>query len=227
MARRRGMAWKPRQLKPVIVRRIPAVGRANSFIPWEDHPDWSLFGAAGPSPTIFNPITGSVENTAVIPSNTWFSIMNTEIGLVEDCEMSCVIDYEGLASNYETYMLAKGLDEDNFTGVTSYNSKIMLYERVGGAWNNLGVEIPAAGTKGKEIRITFINDEITLYVDGARIGSAASSTTGQAHMGSLLRGHPIAGKMWHDMRLSKIVNSEIVTYQGNYVTYNGEVVTHG
>jgi hypothetical protein len=199
----------------------------NEYIPWESHPDWELFGSGGPSPTIFNPIVGSVVNTAVIPSDTWFSIMNTAIGPLDDCEMSCVMDYEGLANNYETYMLAKGQDENNFTGVTSYNSNIMLYERVGGAWNNLGVTTPAAGTIGKTIKITFINDTITLYVDDVLIGSAPSGTTGSQNVGTLLRGHPQVGPMWHDMRISPIVVVDYVTYKGNLVTHNGEVLTYG
>lgn len=229
MARRRkGMAWRPNQFKAKVLRRLIPPGMKNSFDPWESHPDFDLFGAAGPSPTIYNPITGTVVNTATIPSNTWYSIMNVEFGLVGDCEMSCVMGYEGNTNVYETYMLAKGIDEDNFTGVTSYNGKIMLYERVNGAWKNLGVETPVAGTLGKEVKITFINDVITLYVDGVLIGSAASGTTGQAHMGTLLRGHPITGVMWSKMKMMPLnVVAEKVTYMGQYVTHNAEVVTYG
>jgi len=194
--------------------------------PWENHPDWDLFNVSGPSPTIFYSDTNTVETTAVIPGGVWYPIMNTDFGLVDDCEMSCIMNYEGNTPQYETYVLAKGIDENNFIGVTSYNDKIMLYERHNGNWVNPGVAVPVAGTLGKKVGLRVIGNQVSLLVDDALIGTVVTNITGWAHMGSLLRGLPIFGVLWSDMqyqgrkKTTVYYNNDITTYKGEEVKYN-------
>ena len=194
------------------------------YIPWEAHPDWGLFSGTEASPTIYNSTLKSVTTTRTISGGEWFPIMNVKYGIIGDCEMSCVINYEGNTTTYETYMLAKGRDGDNFVGATSYNRKIMLYERVNGAWRNLNVSVPVAGTIGKEVRMIIEGVLVTLIVDGVTIGSANTTLTGDAYMGSLLRGLPISGLLWTAMELTG--DRIAVSNKGENVTYNTDLVTY-
>jgi hypothetical protein len=226
--RRSGMVWRPNQYKIKGKLHPKPPGRMNHYEPWESHPDWGLFTGTGPTPTIFHPPNNSVENTATIPAGSWYSILNSQIGQIENFEMSCIMDYEGMGVAYENYPMAKGVDENNFVGATSYNSQIMLYEKVGGAWHNLNVNVSAAGTKGKEIKIIVIGNQITLFVDHVEIGTATHGVPGLAYVGAMVRRHPIVGPMWHNIKIKVLdVVNEPVTYFGTYVTNNSEVVTHG
>jgi hypothetical protein len=168
----------------------------------------------------------SVETTAVLPAGSWYSMFNVAVGQAENFEMSCIMGYEGMGTTYENYPLAKGIDENNFVGATSYNSKIMLYEKVGGAWHNLNVNVSAAGTLGKEVKIVIIGNQITLYVDHVEIGTAIHGVPGLAYAGSMLRRHPIVGLLWRNLKIKNLGETgEIVTHNGEYVTHNGEYIT--
>jgi len=119
------------------------------------------------------------------------------------------MNYEGTTGGYTTYMAVKALDENNFCGVTSYNNKIMGYERVNGTWRSLGIETSVAGTLGKRIRIKFVGNQVSIYIanpgdplDTGLIGTASSNLALQAYAGIFLREHPLAaGIMWTDWNI--------------------------
>jgi hypothetical protein len=217
--------WKGRRPSQKItvksIHRKPGQGAGGReiFQPWESHLDWELFGVPGPTPTIFDEKDNSVSLVEPISSGSWYPVMNVKHGIIDACEMSCVMGYEGATTNFETYMLAKGIDENNFVGATSYNNRIMLYERVNSNWNAIGIETPVSGTLGKEVKITIAGDQITLFVDGLDIGTGTTGITGLAYMGSLLRGTPISGLLWSNMILSGS-GADIVTYKAKPVTLN-------
>jgi hypothetical protein len=167
--------------------------------PAESFPSLDLACGNPPTPTILNSKDKSIEITAAISETENYCLMFTGAGSVDNCHMECIIQYEGTV-NYATYVLAKGIDINNFVGVTSYNNKIMLYERVNGNWNNLGIEISNSGTIGKKLEMDIEGDQVTLTVDGNVIGTATTGIKGPAYLGILLREHPTTGLLFTDFK---------------------------
>ena len=176
----------------------------------EVHPDWSLFSGVGPTPTIYDERNNTFSTTENTAPSSFYPLMYSGYGLIDDCHMEVIMDYEGINNTYETYMMAKELDNLNFIGPTSYNNKVMLYERRAGNWINPGVETPVVGTIGQLVEMDVVGDQFTLTVNGVVIGSATHGMTVSAHMGILLRGMPIHGQLWHGMNFTghKVLSGE-------------------
>jgi len=201
--------------------------------PLERLPAWDLFYGRPPSPTLYHHDTGLLQITKPVPSDKMYAFMNTARGLVTDIDVRCVVLYEGNSINYESYFMSKGSDSNNFVGVTSYNSKIMLYEKYNGIWHNLNVNIPVAGTAGKRIRFTTVGDQVSLYVadpgspeDDGLIGTATSNAPLAGYIGILLRGHPITGDFLKDWEASGVPASRTVFFRGDIVYFNSKIVTY-
>ena len=172
------------------------------FSPAEDFPSLDLACGTPPSPTILDSVEKSIATTQIVPAGSEYCLMFTAAGMVDNCHMECIIQYEGTTPDYESYPLAKGLDIDNFVGVTSHNGNIKLYERVGGSWNALGVETPATGTIGQKVEMDIEGDQVTLTVDGTVIGTATTAAPARGYMGILVRGHPVAEVLFTDFAAS-------------------------
>jgi hypothetical protein len=85
--------------------------------------------------------------------------------------------------------------------------------------------IPETGLIGKSVRLTIVGTDCTCYVDGSEVMFGTTGITGAAHMGMMLRGHPMVGHLMYDLNFQghKV---GAVTYHGAAVTYKGEDVTH-
>ena len=175
-----------------------------AYSPAENWQGLDLFLPGGYTPTIYNEYDKSLTLNRPLPGGTFYPLFFTAPGLVRDVDMSCVVHYEGMTNSYENYLLAKGIDENNFVGVTSYNGKIMLYQRSGGAWQKLSPERPAAGTRGRKLGMKIQGNRASLYIDDVLIGSDVTAITGEANVGLLLRGHPEAGKIFSDYKINKL-----------------------
>jgi len=145
--------------RPVSCRRRTGIeGHMTVFQPMEMHVDWSLFSGVGPTPTIYDERNNTFSTTENTAPSSFYPLMYSGYGLIDDCHMEVIMDYEGVSNTYETYMMAKGLDNLNFIGATSYNDKVMLYERRAGNWINPGVETPVTGTIGQLVEMDVVGD---------------------------------------------------------------------
>ena len=173
---------------------LPGMHGYKAYSPAERSPEWSLM-EAGKTITVYNEFDKSLSNTNVLPAGTWYSLMREEEGQFTDMEMSCRIHYEGVNNTFENYVLAKGIDSNNFVGVTSYNNVLRLYERRNGTWTPISVIMPVAGTAGGVVKMIIEGNQVSMFFDGKHIGTATHHITGLAYMGVLLRRHPIIGKI--------------------------------
>jgi len=182
------------------------------LLPLESYPDWDLILGTTPSPTEYCVATDTIYNSAILTSLDLFFFSNGGT-LVEDVDIQSIILYEGTDMTYGSYFMAKGLDADNFVGITSYNNQVMLYEVSGGSWNDLGIGIPVAGTLGKRIRFKTVGDQASLYVandgdpiDDGLVGTATYTVAVQSYPGIVLREHPTVEALFKNWSLTVLAS---------------------
>jgi len=173
------------------------------YSPMESHPQWDRFETTEETPTIFEPDSGTMWVTDTIPDGPNHALMYTGYGEVTDVDMSCRIHFEGNL-HYTSYVMAKGIDFDNFVGVTSYNGKIMIYERVNAAWRKV-LDTSNAGTNGKVLRMKITGNQAELFIDGVSKGVGTTNVPSVAYMGILLREHPATGLFISEMDFNTLL----------------------
>jgi len=201
--------------------------RIHSFdYPLELHPAWRLISEQRISPTLYNSKLGLLSVVQAITEDKLYMFKNINIGLVEDVAIQCEILYEGSTDEYSSYILSKGIDVNNFVGVTSFSTKLALYERHNGVWNNLNVAIEVENTAGKRIRMKTEGDQVSLYVanpddplDAGLVGTATYNVPISGYTSILIGKHPTAEGLVQNWKVEPI--DDIVTFQNEPVTFNG------